>query len=87
MVAQQKFAKVRFRTHTSALWPMEQSCILFAKFDCPVAHENLSLLATAHDCGSGFLPHAKRAWRQIKSQSAFYFIFYSVLARLKETGY
>ena len=29
---------------------MEQSSILSAKFDCPVARQNLSLLATAHDC-------------------------------------
>ena len=28
---------------------MEQSSILSAKFDCPVAHQNCSLLATAHD--------------------------------------
>ena len=28
---------------------MEQSSILSAKFDCPVAHQNVSLLATAHD--------------------------------------
>ena len=33
---------------------MEQSSILSAKrFDCPVAHQNLSLLATAHDCETG----------------------------------
>ena len=29
---------------------MEQSSILSAKFDCPVAHQNLSCLTTAHDC-------------------------------------
>ena len=23
---------------------------LYTKFDCPVAHQNLSALATAHDC-------------------------------------
>ena len=28
------------------------SC-LYAKFDCPVARQNLSLLATAHDCETG----------------------------------
>ena len=28
---------------------MEQSSILSAKFDCPVAHQVISLLATAHD--------------------------------------
>ena len=87
MVAQQKFGNVRFRTHTTALWPMEQSSILSAKFDCPVAHENLSPLGTAHDCGSGFLPRAKRAWRQIKSQSDCFVFLYSVLARLKVTSY
>ena len=26
---------------------------LYAKFDCPVAHQNISLLATAHDCETG----------------------------------
>ena len=29
---------------------MKQSSILSAKFDCPVACHNLSLLATTHDC-------------------------------------
>ena len=29
---------------------MEQSFILFAKFDCPVARLDFTLLATAHDC-------------------------------------
>ena len=29
---------------------MEQTFILSAKFDCPVARKNVSLLATAHDC-------------------------------------
>ena len=32
---------------------MEQSFILFAKFDCPVARQKFSLLATAHDCETG----------------------------------
>ena len=32
---------------------MDQSPILSAKFDCPVAHQNASLLATAHDCKTG----------------------------------
>ena len=32
---------------------MEQSSILSAKFDCPVARLNFSLLATAHDCETG----------------------------------
>ena len=39
-----------FRADTTALWPIEQSSILFAKFDCPVAHLNLPLLATVHAC-------------------------------------
>ena len=49
---QQKLPKCGFRTHTTALWPMEQFSILFAKFDCPVARQNCSLFATAHDCES-----------------------------------
>ena len=36
--------------HATALWPVEQSSILSAKFDWPVACQKLSLLATAHDC-------------------------------------
>ena len=28
---------------------------LHIKFDCPVAHQNFSLLATAHDCETGVL--------------------------------
>ena len=28
---------------------MEQASILSAKFDCPVVHQNFSLLATVHD--------------------------------------
>ena len=44
---QQKLPKFGFRSHTTALWPVEQSSILSAKFDCPVACQNLSLLATA----------------------------------------
>ena len=35
---QQKLPKSGFRTRLTALWPMEQSSILSAKFDCPVAH-------------------------------------------------
>ena len=30
---------------------------LSAKFDCPVACKNFSLLATAHDCETGFILH------------------------------
>ena len=26
---------------------------LYAKFDCPVAHRNISFLPTAHDCETG----------------------------------
>ena len=33
---------------------MERSSILYAKFDCQVARQNISLLATAHDCETGF---------------------------------
>ena len=42
-----------FRTHTTALWPIEQYSTLSAKFDRPVACRSLSLLATAHDCETG----------------------------------
>ena len=52
---QQKLPKFGFRTHATAIWPMEQSSILSAKFDCPVACENVSLLETAHDCETGLL--------------------------------
>ena len=31
---QQKLPKFGFGTHTTALWPIEQSSILSAKFDC-----------------------------------------------------
>ena len=34
---QQKLPKFGFRTHRTKFWPMEQSSILSAKFDCPVA--------------------------------------------------
>ena len=50
---QEKLSKFGFRTHAIALWPMEQSSFLSAKLDCPVAHQNFSLLATAHDCETG----------------------------------
>ena len=29
---------------------------LYSKFDCPVARQNLLLLATAHDCETGLFP-------------------------------
>ena len=35
---------------TTTLSLVEQSSILPAKFDCPVARQNCSLFATAHDC-------------------------------------
>ena len=50
---QQKLPKFDFRTHTTALWPVEQSSILSAKFDWPVVRQNVSLSATAHDCETG----------------------------------
>ena len=28
---------------------------LYTKFDCPVAHQNISFVATAHDCETGLL--------------------------------
>ena len=33
---------------------MEQSSVLSAKFDCPVARQNVSPLATVHDYESGY---------------------------------
>ena len=45
-----KASKVGLRTHTTALWQMEQSSILFAKCVYPVDRQNFSLLAIAHDC-------------------------------------
>ena len=50
---QQTLPKFGFRTCPTALWPMEQSSILSAKFDCPVVCQNFSLLATGHDCNTG----------------------------------
>ena len=47
-----------FRTHTTALWPMEQSSFLSAKFHCPIAHQNLSLLAAAYDYQIGLYNYA-----------------------------
>ena len=37
---QQKLAKFGFRTRTTAIWPMEQSSILSAKFAYPLARQN-----------------------------------------------
>ena len=39
---QQKLPKFGFCTHTTALWSMEQSSILSAKLDCPVARQNFT---------------------------------------------
>ena len=44
-LAATRASKVWFLTHSTALWPVEQSSILSAKFDCPVACQNFSLLA------------------------------------------
>ena len=52
---QQKLPKFGFRTHTTACWPVEQSSILSTEFDCPVVHQNFSLLSTVRDCETGFL--------------------------------
>ena len=60
---QQKLPKFDFRTHTTTLWLMELSSILSAKFDCPVAHQNFSLLHTymytKHECGFNSLIECK----------------------------
>ena len=53
--AQQKLPMFGFRTHTTARSPLEQSSIKPAKFDCPVAQQNFLLLATVHDCETGFI--------------------------------
>ena len=34
---------------------------LYAKFDCPMARQNCSLLATAHDCETGLFSHFPNA--------------------------
>ena len=43
---QQKLPKFGFRTHTTALWLIDQSSILSDKFDCPLARLDFSLLST-----------------------------------------
>ena len=53
--AGQKLPKFRFRTHITTLWAIIQSSILSAKFDCPVAHQNISTSASAHDFGNGLI--------------------------------
>ena len=40
---QQKLPKFSFHSHTTSLWTMEQSSILSAKFDSPVAYQNFPL--------------------------------------------
>ena len=50
----QKLPKFGFHTYITSLPPMEQPFTLSAKFDCSVAHQNCSLLATVHDiCETG----------------------------------
>ena len=66
-LAATKASKVWFHTHTAAMWPMEQSSILSAKVDYPEARQSISLLATAHDCETGFLTSessALRSWKE-----------------------
>ena len=43
---------------------MEQSSFLFAKFDCSVARQNISFLATVHDCETDLF--SKKTLRKIK---------------------
>ena len=50
---QLNFQNLVFVQHTTALWAAGQPSILSAKFDCPVALQNVSLLATVHDCETG----------------------------------
>ena len=57
-LAATKAYKVWFRTHTTALWPMEQTSLLSAK----------SLLAIAHDCETGLLT-TKHAIREFHSHA------------------
>ena len=42
---------------TTKLWKLllRPASRLYAKFDCPVARQNFSMLATAHDCETGSL--------------------------------
>ena len=44
-----------FSQSHNCTWPVEQSSILSANRDCQVARQNLSFLATAHDCEFGLL--------------------------------
>ena len=63
---------------------MEQSSILSAKFDYPVAHQNISLLVTVHDvhdCETGLWRHSLQvrilAERQEKLAAIVFGIFYT----------
>ena len=47
---QQNLPKFCFWSLKTAVWPMEQSSILPAKFDCPVACQNFSLIHVASAC-------------------------------------
>ena len=44
------FTKSGFRTHTTALRPMEKSSMLSAESDCPMACQNAYFPGTVHDC-------------------------------------
>ena len=65
---QQKLLMFGFHAHTTAIWSMEQSSILSAKFDRPVVRQNCSLFATTHDCETGLysLDASKLALRCLK---------------------
>ena len=42
-------------TENQTLEAFAAASCLYAKLDCPVAHQKLPLLATAHDCENGLL--------------------------------
>ena len=75
---QQNLPKFGSHSHTTVLWPMEQSSILSGKFDCPVARQNLSLLATGHDsetCLFGIYSESgKVKMKDMKSRRFFFLI-------------
>ena len=64
---------------------MEQSSILSAKFDYPVAHQNISLLVTVHDvhdCETGLWRHSllesaytRRTTRKACCHRVWYFLY------------
>ena len=60
LASKKRFQSLVFVTTQTALWPMEQSSILSAKMDL-TAPQNLSLLATAHDCETGLYT----GWREL----------------------